>query len=1407
MLKFVEGDLFDFEADVRVNTVNCVGVMGKGVALAFKERYPSMFRAYKEACDMGEVEPGRMHTWTSPDGTTIVNFPTKRHWRHKSRYEDIEQGLSAFRKLLDELGDVRVTLPALGCGHGGLDWERVSKMIRDHLDGIAAEVLVFNPTASRGADKSYREDDEATKELLEDLGIEALRHSENRLPHPLPDLGFKAAYVKGDSNVLSQPFVSLACSHKPTDREINAAKMCVAEMAQAGVPIATGFSPKIERQLVLTALDHGSKVIVCIPTGILDFKVPRDFKPLWNKDLITLVSVSSPRQKWSSHGARNAFLAMSALSSSTLVTDVEPKRWSSQLSQALQVSPVQVCFVDYQQNGADVQAMKALHAIPIRRNKDSGKPNLEPIISRVLDRQTVPPSRQIAESDRVIENPKVKVETVAKESGQVKYPKRLIEVDLPIARISAHARREKSIRHGHISTLHIWWARRPLAACRAVICASLWPDPADELCPQGFRDAAVEQITAFANRVFPKKLTAEGKLLSSEKHLSMEGRARWESIADGTMTLDANESTDMGILRLCLLDFIADFSNWDNCTVPAYLECSQALTVAAHETLGGVKGTRPLVLDPFAGGGAIPLEASRVGAEAFASDLNPIAIMLNKTLVELIPKYGRQFGDELRKWGQWVKDEAERELAILYPKDLDGATPIAYIWARTIKCEGPACGLEVPLFKSTSLSTDGSSKWYFDPKVKANEIDIQISNTPNSKKTLNGWAATCVDPNCSFTTSKARVQSQLTELSGGAANSRLLCVVTHRHGERGKHFRNPTADDYIANQNALMLLEKLKSEIEPLSAKLPTKKAHRAVGSQLPLYGFVEYKDLFTPRQLATLAVLSKTVKRLPNKDSELFEAVNLALSFCISKQADYLSSLCRWRSDGAYINPTLGGEKKYVMISDFAEGCPFSEGPGNWLSQVDWVSRVLEQECKAISIAGQAIQANAENQILPSESAAALVTDPPYYDSVPYSDLSNFYYVWLRQAVFDEGKWGLDQEVAPKTEEATVDHPNNKEEEEQYRVRLQNAFSASREATQANGIGLIVFAHKSTSGWESLLNAIIDAGWCLTASWPIDTEMQNRLNAKGTASLASSVHLVCRPRENSDGTLLQEIGEWRDVLSELPKRIHEWMPRLAAEGVVGADAIFACLGPALEVFSRYSRVEKASGEAVPLREYLEQVWGAVSTEALSMIFKDADAAGLEPDARITAMWLWTLGAGAGDSNGNGSDDKIVTSKGYTLEFDAARKIAQGLGIHLEESESIVEVKGDKARLLPVSERTKYLFGKNEANATTARGKKKKKEQQRQLFEELDELEAEANIAGELKPQAGETVLDRVHQSMILFASGRGEALKRFLVEDGAGTDARFWKLAQSLSALYPTETDEKRWVDGVLARKKGLGL
>jgi hypothetical protein len=296
-------------------------------------------------------------------------------------------------------------------------------------------------------------------------------------------------------------------------------------------------------------------------------------------------------------------------------------------------------------------------------------------------------------------------------------------------------------------------------------------------------------------------------------------------------------------------------------------------------------------------------------------------------------------------------------------------------------------------------------------------------------------------------------------------------------------------------------------------------------------------------------------------------------------------------------------------------------------------------------------------------------------------------------------------------------------------------------------------------------------------------------------------------------------VGDWRDVLQALPQRIGEWMPRLVAEGVVGADAIFACLGPALELFSRYDKVEKASGEEISLQEYLEYVWAAVSREALSTIFQGADTLGFEEDARLTVMWLWTLSAGERSASSNGAaaaedadDESEITTRptqqaSFALEYDTARKIAQGLGADMAKLASVVEIKGDKARLRAVAERARPLFGKEGVQGATTRSKKKGP-QQLSLFDVAQAIDEAGDSPGDLPAVAvGETVLDRLHQSMLLFGAGRGDALRRFLVDDGTGTDQRLWRLAQALSALYPPHSQEKRWVDGVLARKKGLGL
>lgn len=457
----------------------------------------------------------------------------------------------------------------------------------------------------------------------------------------------------------------------------------------------------------------------------------------------------------------------------------------------------------------------------------------------------------------------------------------------------------------------------------------------------------------------------------------------------------------------------------------------------------------------------------------------------------------------------------------------------------------------------------------------------------------------------------------------------------------------------------------------------------------------------------------------------------------------------------------------------------------------------------------------------LPNDSADAMITDPPYYDAVPYAHLSDYFYVWLRRSIGNQyPDLFADSQVA-KQQEIVVDRPhelsNSTHDIDFYERELTKAFAECCRIVRADGVATIVFASKTTASWEAMLKAVVDAGWIITGSWPIDTEREARMAAQGQARLTSSVHLVCRPRKNpGDIAHADDVGDWRDVLQELPRRIHEWMPRLADEGVVGADAIFACLGPALEVFSRYKRVEKASGEVVTLKEYLEHVWAAVSKEAITMVFKGADSSGFEEDARLTAMWLWTLSAGAnGDEDAatiDAGDDEESSAaksppKGYLLEYDAARKIAQGLGAHLESLASLIEVKGETARLLPVAERTRRLFGKDEAETPSTSRKKKSPQLELGFVADLKEAEETGTWGAKGAPALGATVLDRVHQCMILFAAGRGDALRRFLVDEGVGKDGRFWRLADVLSYLYPKGSDEQRWVHGLLARKKGLGF
>ena len=855
------------------------------------------------------------------------------------------------------------------------------------------------------------------------------------------------------------------------------------------------------------------------------------------------------------------------------------------------------------------------------------------------------------------------------------------------------------------------------------------------------------------------------------------------------------------------------------------------LTQAAHKALGGAPGARPLVVDPFAGGGSIPLEALRIGADTFASDLNPIPVLLNKVVLEYIPKYGQRLAEEVSRWGQWIKQEAEKELAEFYPKDEDGATPIAYLWARTIQCEGPRCGAEVPLVRSFLLGKRGGSATGIRLEVSKDKktIGYRIEKASRPETFANGTlrrgSATCLI--CGYTVPGVRVRQQAAEMHGGADGARLLAVYCN--SPKGRFYREPRQCDLDALDKAPAFVEERRLLTLENGISLVPDEALPYLRSifNINLIGVSRWDQMFSSRQLAMLLTLAKLVRecfaRIKSEDVEFATAIATVLAFAVDRQADYSSSICTWVQSGEFVGHTFAQGQSLPIKWDFAEVAPFASGSGNWDGAIGWITRVINEVAAASSVAGHAQQASSTEQPLPDDAAQLIFTDPPYYDAIPYADLSDFFYVWLKRTIGDLYPELFQRDTTQK--EGEIVQLAERNPKYAYKTRdyfeqlMGRALCDSRRVASPSGLAVIVFAHKETSAWETMLQAVISAGWIVVASWPIDTEMGARLRARNSAALASSVHLVCRPRENSDGQVrMNEVGDWRDVLQELPPRIHEWMPRLADEGVVGADAIFACLGPALEVFSRYSRVEKASGEPVSLGEYLEYVWAAVAKEALAQVFKDADTAAFEPDARLTAMWLWTLNAGAAsgadgaDEGEEPNDDDDAKGKGgkakggFILEYDAARKIYQGLGANLDDLKHVVEVSGETARLLPVAERTPYLFGKDQAQAPS--GGRKKKASQMDLFGELVHAGDSETAWGEKTvKRVGETTLDRIHQSMILFATGRGEALKRFLVDDGAGNDQRFWRLAQALSALYPVSVNEKRWVDGVLARKKGLGL
>ncbi|MFQ5455305.1 MAG: DUF1156 domain-containing protein [Nitrospirota bacterium] len=948
---------------------------------------------------------------------------------------------------------------------------------------------------------------------------------------------------------------------------------------------------------------------------------------------------------------------------------------------------------------------------------------------------------------------------------------------MPIKKISEHARAEKNLRTGHPWHLHIWWARRPWGACRAITLASLLPAPTDLNCSEGFIKSAYEILAEIGFK--PK-------------------------------------SQSRNDVQNALLRFIAEFASWDFGNETIFCNAARSLVSSAYPE------QTPMVFDSFAGYGAIPGEAARLGCDSFAFDLNPVAVLCMRTILDSVPKYGHKFIEEFIKGAEYVRKEAEKRLRKYYP-DFNARTPIAWLWARTVTCEGPGCGTTVPLISQTTIAKGSRKVWIEisgDKKTKQIHIHIKQGDKipPFLIKTAGGGHAVC--PVCGYTTNKSRVKIQGKE---GRMGHRLYGVAVAIGERQGKEYIDVRTEDIKAFE--LAELEWLEIKKKTLHAKLTEKyPAFDPRAFTAGHYGITTWGDIFSSRQKLALYTLNEIIHdyekdlEKTEKDTNFIQALITALALSISNYIPYGNNLGYWGQDHMnYCYKGMGISMKWdwaeanPLVKDYAGGLDYS------FQQALGAIKSLVNFKKQTSV----MSANAVQLPMPDDSADIYFADPPYYDVVPYADLSDLSYVWLKRFIGHLHPDLFSKDLTPKVEQVVVNpyavnDGRGEQSAEYYQERMTKAFSDARRVLKPDGIGAIVFAHKGTSAWENLLSSILDAGFIVTASWPIDTERSSRMRANSSSALGSSVHLVVRPRENPNGSLINDIGDWRDVLQALPKRIHEWMQRLAKEGIVGADAIFACLGPALEIFSKYSHVEKANGDKVELSEYLEQVWAAVAKEALNMIFEGAHTEGFEEDSRLTAMWLWTLSTA---KNGNDKEsipsneeaeenisEKAIVSSGFTLEFDAARKIAQGLGARLENLSNLIEIKGGKAKLLPVSERVKSLFGKD-SKAGIRYKKRKKEEVQLSLFDDLKEVEEEGWSLGDKQAVVGKTVLDRLHQSMILFGAGRGDALRRFLVEEGIGRDERFWRLAQALSALYPSSTDEKRWVDGVMAKKKSFGF
>lgn len=746
--------------------------------------------------------------------------------------------------------------------------------------------------------------------------------------------------------------------------------------------------------------------------------------------------------------------------------------------------------------------------------------------------------------------------------------KKLIEVALPLEKINAESAREKSIRHGHPSTLHLWWARRPLAAARAVIWSSLVDDP-----------------------------SSHPELFPTEEEQNRE--------------------------RQRLFRILEDFVVWENSNN------EQVLEAAKTEIMKSTGGNPPELLDPFAGGGAIPLEAQRLGLKAHAHDLNPVAVMINKAMIEIPPRFSgmapvnpdartskmsqawsraQGLAEDVRYYGEWMKQEAYKRIGHLYPKVKvpkeqggDEATVIAWIWARTVKCPNPACGCEMPLASSFVLSKKKGKEAWVKPIPDGDRVrfEVQSGKCPKEYESYKtGRGATFKCPCCGGVTSDEYVKQ---EGKDGRINNQLMAVVAE--GKRGRIYCSPSEEHIFAAQVE-------KPDNGPTGA-LPDNPRWFSP----PSFGMDHYDDLFTPRQLTALTTFSALVAESQQKaEADAIaagmandhlplrnggqgaraygEAVGVYLAFAVDRLADIGSSIASWINSIGAIRNTFG-RQAIPMTWDYAEGNPFSNSSGCFGNMLEWVVKCVDNFPLA--------QANAEVSQVDAQSDCGLrnlmvSTDPPYYDNIGYADLSDFFYVWMRQSLKDTYPELFSTMLVPKAEEliATPYRHNGSVEkakdffEDGMLSACQQMYLYAREDIPVT----IYYAYKqsdsdadgtASSGWETMLSAVVKAGFAITGTWPMRTERSVRTIAQGTNALASSIVLVCRKRPEDAPQTTR-----RNLINILRRELRPALKKLQDSNIAPVDLAQSAIGPGMGVFSRFKQVLEADGTPMPVRAALK---------------------------------------------------------------------------------------------------------------------------------------------------------------------------------------------------------------------------